>query len=402
MTARRSLVVWPLPWIRLGDVVFIHRIRLRNLLSFGPEAQEVELRPLNVLIGPNGAGKSNFVEAMGLLQAVPGRLAQHIAENGGMGEWLWRGEAEAPAAEIEVVVNRSGDQGALRYRLALAGDRGMFRVVDERLEDALEPGEGEGVHVYLRSDGTKALVGSGVSRRINHHPQQSMLAQVRHPDYPELGFMASELPKLALFREWSFGRNHPVRHPQKPDLPNGFLQEDARNLGLVLNQFMHEHEARQQLIKALQTIYEGVEDYHVDIQYGTVQTFLLEGKVSMPATRLSDGTLRYICLLTILCHPNPPPLICLEEPELGLHPDILPDLVDLMRSASERCQLIVTTHSDVIVDALTDTPESVVVCEKHHGSTTLKRLDAEGLSHWLESYRLGELWSSGELGGNRW
>ena len=122
----------------------------------------------------------------------------------------------------------------------------------------------------------------------------------------------------------------------------------------------------------------------------------------MPATRLSDGTLRYLCLLTILCHPNPPPLICLEEPELGLHPDILPDLVGLMRKASERCQLIVTTHSDVIVDALTDTPESVVVCEKHDGSTTMKRLDAGDLAHWLKDYRLGELWSSGELGGNRW
>ena len=155
-------------------------------------------------------------------------------------------------------------------------------------------------------------------------------------------------------------------------------------------------------MKALRAFYEDVEDYHVAIQFGTVQTFLEEGKTSIPATRLSDGTLRYLCLLTILCHPDPPPLICLEEPELGLHPDILPDLVGLMRVASERCQLIVTTHSDVIVDALTDTPDSVVVCEKHRGSTTLKRLNAAELAHWLEDYRLGELWSSGELGGNRW
>ena len=107
-------------------------------------------------------------------------------------------------------------------------------------------------------------------------------------------------------------------------------------------------------------------------------------------------------MLTILCHPNPPPLVCLEEPELGLHPDILPKLVELLRSASTRCQLIVTTHSDVIVDELTDSPESVVVCEKHNGATSCKRLDAGELGHWLENYRLADLWSSGELGGNRW
>ena len=73
-----------------------------------------------------------------------------------------------------------------------------------------------------------------------------------------------------------------------------------------------------------------------------------------------------------------------------------------MREASERCQLIVTTHSDTLVDALTDTPESVVVCEKVQGQTRMKRLDKEELSHWLDKYRLGDLWTSGELGGNRW
>ena len=122
----------------------------------------------------------------------------------------------------------------------------------------------------------------------------------------------------------------------------------------------------------------------------------------MPATRLSDGTLRYLSILAVLCHPSPPSLVCLEEPELGLHPDILPGLADILREASNRCQLIVTTHSDALVDALTDTPESIVVCEKKEGQTTLRRLDKDELSHWLKTYRLGELWSSGEIGGNRW
>ena len=128
----------------------------------------------------------------------------------------------------------------------------------------------------------------------------------------------------------------------------------------------------------------------------------MEGDVVIPATRLSDGTLRYLCLLAVLCHPEPPPLICIEEPELGLHPDILPTVSKLLLEASERSQLIVTTHSDMIVDALTNDWWSVVVCEKHDGQTVMRRLDEKKMAAWLEDYRLGELWSSGEIGGNPW
>jgi predicted ATPase len=171
---------------------------------------------------------------------------------------------------------------------------------------------------------------------------------------------------------------------------------------MVLNRIEGEPEAKRQLLTALRKLYQGIDDYYVQVEAGSVQVFLKEGNLPIPAVRLSDGTLRYLCLLAILCNPNLPALICLEEPELGLHPDILPGLADLLREASERCQLIVTTHSDTLVDALTDTPESIVVCEKENGKTRLNRLDKKELSHWLEKYRLGELWTSGELGGTRW
>ena len=87
---------------------------------------------------------------------------------------------------------------------------------------------------------------------------------------------------------------------------------------------------------------------------------------------------------------------------MGMHPDLVPKLADLLVDASRRCQLVVTTHSDILVDALSERPESVVVCEKHDGQTSMKRLDSSDLIHWLEKYRLGELWTSGELGGVRW
>jgi len=105
--------------------------------------------------------------------------------------------------------------------------------------------------------------------------------------------------------------------------------------------------------------------------------------------------------MAVLLHPEPPPLICIEEPELGLHPDALSIVADALREASQKSQVIVTTHSDALVSDLSDQAESVVVCERDAaGGTQFKRLhDMDG---WLERYRLGELWRMGEIGGNRW
>lgn len=117
---------------------------------------------------------------------------------------------------------------------------------------------------------------------------------------------------------------------------------------------------------------------------------------------MSDGTLRYLCLLAILCHPKPPPLICIEEPELGIHTDIIPVLATLLKEAATRTQLIVTTHSEALVDELSDTPDSIHVCEKKQGCTQFRRLETDDLKDWVKKYSLGEFWRKGEIGGNRW
>ena len=87
---------------------------------------------------------------------------------------------------------------------------------------------------------------------------------------------------------------------------------------------------------------------------------------------------------------------------LGLHPDVIPTVAELLVRASERTQLVVTTHSRMLVDALSDQPSSVVVCEQDNGESRFRRLDRQELQAWLDNYTLGALWSMGELGGNRW
>ncbi len=388
--------------------MLIHRIKLENLLSFGPKTKELELGSLNVLIGPNGSGKSNLIEAIGLLQAAPKDLTDPIREGGGVHDWIWRGGARTKGAKIEVVIANPQGSQSLRYQLAFAEKGQRFELTDERIENENpDSGYNQTYFYYELRNGRATLNYKDTTQRQlrpeDIDSEQSILAQRKDPDhYPELTYLGQVFGRIRLYREWSFGRYTPPRLPQKADLPNDFLEEDGKNLGLVLNQLKGKPKVKKQLLNALCKLYEGVTDFNVHIEGGTVQVFFEEGNITVPATRLSDGTLRYLCLLAILCHPEPPPLVCIEEPELGLHPDILPTLGDLLRDASERCQLIVTTHSDVLVDALTDTPESVIVCEKHEGQTELRRLNKDDLADWLERYSLGELWRKGELGGNRW
>jgi predicted ATPase len=161
---------------------------------------------------------------------------------------------------------------------------------------------------------------------------------------------------------------------------------------------------QKKLIDKLITFYPEFEDLRVIPEAGTQQIYFQERDLYslVPASRLSDGTFRWLCLLAILLHPEPAPLICIEEPEIGFHPDIVVELAELLREASKRMQLIVTTHSRTLVDGLTSTPEDVIVCEKDQGSTRLRRLVADELKVWLENYSLGELWRRGQVGGNRW
>ncbi len=388
--------------------MLIRSIKLQNFLSFGSDTNTLDMGPLNILIGPNGSGKSNLIEAIDLLQAAPRDLTAPIREGGGIHEWIWRGDPKASSARIDVIVENPKGPQALRYRLGFAEKGQRFDVTDERIENERpDAGHNQPYFYFAYQHGVPYLnvkeIGQRKLLREEINPEQSILSQRRDPDhYPELTYIGEVFGQMRLYREWSFGRYTLPRLPQRADLPNDFLVEDGKNLGLVLSSLKRDPKAKAQILEALRKLYEGVSDFDIIIEAGTVQVFLQEDNITVAARRLSDGTLRYLCLLAILCHPKPPPLVCIEEPELGLHPDILPTLSDLLREASERCQLVVTTQSEVLVDALTDTPESVVVCEKHRGQTNMRRLDKADLSDWLQRYSLGELWRKGELGGNRW
>lgn len=385
----------------------IKTITLTNFLSYGPASKPVELRALNVIIGPNGSGKSNLIEALELLCATPKDLLTPIRDGGGVRDWLWKGATKPPIAVIDAVIDNPKGPVPLRYVLSFTEVGQRFEIVDERVENEVPyMGHTKPYLYYKFESGHGVLNVKGKERQLRHEeidPTASILAQRKDPDqYPELTYLGNAFSKMRLYREWSFGRYTVPRLPQKADLPNEHLEPDARNLGLVLNRLRREPTVKKRLLDALRALYDGIDDFDVQIEGGTVQVFFHEGRYTVPATRLSDGTLRYLCLLAILCHPSPGPLVCIEEPELGLHPDVLPTLAELLKEASARTQLVVTTHSDVLVDALTDRPEAVLVASRDEAGTRLERLNAEKLNPWLEKYRLGQLWTRGHIGGTRW
>jgi predicted ATPase len=207
---------------------------------------------------------------------------------------------------------------------------------------------------------------------------------------------------MRLYRNWSFGPKTAMRAEQSAQMRHDFLDDGGQNLAVVLGAFPMA--LKKRVKQELRVVYEGITDVDVANGVGGNLQVMIEEESSrvIPASRLSDGTLRYLCLLTILLDPSPPPLVVIEEPELGLHPDLIPKIAELLIEASERMQLVVTTHSRMLIDALAADPESVVVCSREHGESRMERLSCDDLSEWLETYSLGDLWSKGEIGGNRW
>ena len=406
-------------------------LHLKNVLSF--RDAEVHLAPLNVVIGPNASGKSNLIEAFSLLQAVPDDFARFFRINGPILDWIWKGDAESeaapPLAEITAVLeNLEGKHEAekqLTYVLRLAGNNERLQVVGEKLENirpyesyqnpyyyfSVENGYGRISSRKSYDDGSDNDQGEGTDglpTRLtpdNFAPTRSVMSQIRDPvNFPVLTRTSDRLSAMRLYRNWSVGRDSPARKPQATDDDVAFLDEDFKNLALVVNDLQTRGlESRIDLY--LNRFYQAYDSLRPRVYGGTIQLAANEAgmRSGIPATRLSDGTMRFIALLTILCHPRPPELICIEEPELAMHPDVMPLLADLLRSASERTQVIVTTHSPNLVDQFTGDPDAVVVCERgFDGDTQLKRLSSEELKDWLAEYKLGEMWRKGVIGGNRW
>ncbi len=361
-------------------------LHLRGFLSFGPESEPVKLTGLNVLIGPNGVGKSNFIEAVELLHATPTDFVGAIRIGGMPADWIWHGETACPSAKIDAVLAEA-KHPRLHYGIEFAETDGRFHVMNEVLKSA---------------DSDFRLFWKLLPSDPGVFLQNSIFSLVKdYESKPEITETGDRFRNIQIHREWTFGRSSPVRKPQSANLPTDVLLSQGANLGLVLNNLALRPEWSR-FNKWMKRFLPGYVQLSTIVFGGGVQIFVHEEGQSAPtpALRLSDGTLRFMGLLAILLNPGAAPLICIEEPELGLHPDAVALLADVLIEASEETQLIVTTQSEALVSALTYHAESVLVCNQGRTGTELQRLDSEQLAYWLEKYSLGDIWRMGEIGGN--
>ena len=388
-------------------------VSAKNILSFGPDGMELELRPLNVLIGANGSGKSNLLELLNLLRAAPTDLSAPTRTGNGASDWIWRGDPDGTASVEAVIENPVGNQ-PLRHAIEFRESDGQFALTKERVEYADRSVEHERAPFFYKyRDGRASinLAGAPSAKKAwdNLSADKSILSERKDPDaYPEFSRLSEFYAGVRLYRDWDFGPASYVRlpqdarHHQSQMAQMAQLGERFHNLSAVLDRLRRSPETKDLLIEKLGVVYRGLTDFELDFKNGSVQISFTEGDFSIPASRISDGGFRYLALLAILLDPEPPPLIAIEEPELGLHFDLMPRMSDMLVDASSRSQIIVTTHSEVLVDALSDRPESVVVCQKRKGQGSMRRLERERMAKWLRRHTLGELWSMGQLGGVRW
>ena len=377
--------------------MLIERLRVQGLLSFGPDGIDLTLEPLNVLIGPNGSGKSNLLQVLGLLRTAAGGN-RALFDGRDWEKLLWHGPPHI-----------SDDAPAKARVVADVKPPGMERQWEYHLE--LFPSAGGHVKEHIPMSGTSelAILHRHYSDiRLYNNWAFGSLASIRDgqgppakSSWPSGTENLGSIPPMGQDNSGRYKRDLYDPIASWPYQDDKWLTETAGNLPSVISRFSSDR--RVTLGKYLDSLYDGIVD---------ITTPFIDGKVSVeieessgrqiPAERLSDGTLRYLSLLTVLLDPDPPPLIGIEEPELGLHPDIVFELAKLLVEASERTQLVVTTHSHTLVDALTDHPTSVVACGRHEGQTWFKRVTPGVAEVWLNDNSLGQVWSMGGIGGNRW
>ena len=398
-------------------MMFIKSLHLKNILSF--KDTKLDLQPLNVLIGPNGSGKSNLLDVVALLQAVPSDIAGFLRSNGPTGDWVWKGpgwkDTPFQLAEVEARFDNPGNPYNYELQILVGNDR--VHSLTERLD--LMSAEQKTAYgwPFFQADNQQArlwptrpngsLADYGDEPVTVEIPRgKSVLSEIRNPtEYPSLTETARMLSAVKIYRGWQVGRDSPVRHPQRTDGDPNFLEGDFSNLALVVNDLLSRR-LEPSLNDYLKRFYESYESLHPRIFGNTIELIVNEAGMTgaLPASRLSDGTIRFIALLAILCHPNPPPLICIEEPEIAMHPDSQDLVVQLLKQASERTQVIVTTHSPWLIDRLSDEPDAVIVCERDRHpakGTQFNRLSLDKLDDWLADYTLGETWMRGAVGGVR-
>lgn len=337
---------------------------------------DIELGKLNFLIGANGAGKSNFIGFFRLINRIlDQQLQTAVGTAGGPDALLHYGRKKTEELSAELYFGNNGYKFKLKptqdNRMMFAREclwwnmHGDWRAQSGHFETYVED-QKNSTKIY------KHVVPPMRSWRLYHFHDTSHSALVKQV--------------------------HGIND-------NEYLRDDARNLAAFLYRLKNHHEPHyKRIVKSIQLVAPFFGDFHLRPTADNKEKIQLEWTeagqdIPFTASALSDGTLRFICLATVLLQPEEfmPAAILIDEPELGLHPFAIAVLGSLMKSTAEKHQLIVSTQSVELVNEFD--ADDLIVVDKQGGASTFKRPDAAALAEWLAEYSLGELWKKNLLGG---
>jgi len=343
---------------------------------------------LNIIIGPNASGKSNLLSLLEMLSlSAQGRLADFVKKQGGMEPLVWDGKAESIDICLKtspVLAKELDTQENFIYKLTLArlGASSSHRIENEKL-------------------GTQKKSSKFINESIGRRDENETYLYNAGNIYPLTDKFRAMLEGWCIYNYLDTSRDSSIRQPVVTSYET-HVDADGRNFIAVLHTFYEENRNFKQEINSAMLAAFG--DDFEELSFppaadGRTQLRIRWKSLNKPqsAANLSDGTLRFLYLLTILANPKPPSLIAIDEPETGLHPSMFPIIADFATEASQRSQIMITTHSPEFLSAFGKTQPTTTVAQWHDGQTELRVLCEEKLQSWLKEYSLGELYRSGEL-----
>jgi len=360
----------------------IDKITLRGFKSIRA-LEDFPLRNLNILIGANGAGKSNFVSFFTFLrEAVGGRLGVHVAKKGGADDHLFLGPKITKQLYAYLHFGRYGYEISLEPTL-----RGSLVFTDERVHF-----DGD-----AKSPGINASFGTG-------HYESKLREQRRaSANWVASRPISDSIPRWVVYHFHDTSDESPIRRTCS-ERDRARLREEGQNLAAYLSMLRDGYSDTYEKIRDMVRL---AAPFFDDFRFRprpangdkTLQLEWTQKDNDYPflVSQLSDGTLRFIALMTALLQPDPPPTILLDEPELGLHPYALNLFAGLVKKAATKTQVIVSTQSAPLLDNFE--AEDIVVVERKDGASTFERLSSPKLEEWLKEYSLGELWQKNVIGG---
>ncbi len=395
----------------------IKNIRLKNFFSF--KDTSIELADQNLLIGINGSGKSNFIRSIELLKAiVSGGLKNLVLDKwGGFDEIFFAGDTADDKVELlweldnEVVSNYGMKfREPICYLLSIrkVGSTQNYTLAEKlyTLKDnkpdwvyfEFERGNGFASEKSDKGSTPKSI------RYSDFDPQESVLNLLNDPDrfYP-ISTIRKAIEDIANYGYLDTSPSSKIRKPILSTSEKRLLG-DGSNLAQVINTMSTADRKSYKLLKdSFFEINSQYEDFSFNHIGNNIEIMLAEKGLnrSIHVSKISDGTLKYLCLLAILHNSNRGSIICIDEPENGLHPDMIQGVAEGVKIASETSQFIIATHSSHLLD-LFNLPNVLVFDKDSNNSTIGKRYSEDEFKGWYDDFVVGKMWRQGDIGGNRW